>query len=99
MPKVKLSRDACTDLRNIDNYTYQTWGRAQADKYIKMIEEGCRTLANHPMLGKPQDEFFPGLRKYSIGKHYIFYLATDNGIEVIRVLHQAMDISRHIKKD
>lgn len=29
----------------------------------------------------------------------IFYLATDNGIAVIRILHQAMDISRHIKKD
>ncbi|MGH7456491.1 MAG: type II toxin-antitoxin system RelE/ParE family toxin, partial [bacterium] len=59
MPKVKLSRDARTDLRNIDNYTYQMWGRAQADKYVEMIEKGCRLLANHPTLGKPQDEFFP----------------------------------------
>jgi toxin ParE1/3/4 len=75
------------------------WGRAQADKYVTMIDKGCRLLANHPTLGKPQEELFPGLRKYSIGKHYIFYLTTDNGIEVIRVLHQAMDISRHFKKD
>jgi toxin ParE1/3/4 len=63
-----------------------------------MIEKGCRLLANHPTLGKPQDEFFPGLRKHHIGKHYIFYFATDDEIEVIRILHQAMDISRQLKK-
>jgi len=96
MPKVKLSREARADLKNIDNYTHQTWGRAQADKYLEMIEKGCDLLAKHPTLGRPQDEFFPGLRKYSIGKHYIFYRTTDKGIEVIRILHQAMDISRHI---
>ena len=98
MPKVKLSREARADLRDIYNYTYQTWGRAQADKYVEMIEKGCHLLVKHPTLGKPQDEFFPGLRKYPIGKHYIFYRATGKGIEVIRVLHQAMDISRHITK-
>lgn len=96
MPKVKFSREARADLRNIDNYTYQTWGRAQADKYVEMIEKGCHLLAKHPTLGRSQDEFFPGLKKYPIGKHYIFYRMTDEGIEVIRVLHQAMDISRHI---
>jgi len=98
MPKVKFSREARSDLKDIDNYTYQTWGRAQADKYVEMIEKGCRLLAKHPTLGRSQDEFFPGLRKHPIGKHYIFYRATGKGIEVIRVLHQAMDISRHLTK-
>lgn len=40
MSKVKLSREARADLRDIDKYTYQTWGRAQAEKYVKMIEKG-----------------------------------------------------------
>ena len=99
MSKVKFSRDARADLKNIDNYTYQTWGRAQADKYLTMIEEGCHFLAEHPTIGKSQDEFCPGLRKHSIGKHYIFYRSTEQGIEVIRVLHQAMDIPRHLTKN
>jgi toxin ParE1/3/4 len=98
MSKVKFSREARSDLRAIDNYTYQTWGRAQADKYIEIIEKGCRLLAKHPALGRPQDEFSPGLRKHPIGKHYIFYRALGKGIEVIRVLHQAMAISRHLAK-
>lgn len=41
MSKVKFSREARADLKNIENYTYQTWGRAQADKYLEMIEKGC----------------------------------------------------------
>jgi len=72
MSKVKFSRDARADLRNIDRYTYQTWGRAQVDKYIEMFENGYRFLTQHPTIGKSQDELFPGLRRYSIGKHYIF---------------------------
>ena len=97
MSKVRLSREARADLRNIDDYTYQRWGRSQADKYLEMIEKGCDLLAMHPTLGSVQEGFFPGLRKFPVGKHYIFYRVAGNGIEVIRVLHQAMDVSRHLR--
>jgi len=98
MSKVKFSNDARADLRDIDDYTRETWGRAQADKYLEMIAKGCNLLVKHPTLGRSQDELLPGLRKHPIGKHYIFYRASGKGIEVIRVLHQAMDISRHLMK-
>jgi toxin ParE1/3/4 len=56
-------------------------------------------VAKNPTIGRPQDEFSPGLRKYPIGKHYIFYRASGKGIEVVRVLHQAMDITRQLSKE
>jgi len=35
-------------------------------------------------------------RRYAIGSHLIFFLEGDNGIDVIRILHQRMDPTRHL---
>jgi toxin ParE1/3/4 len=99
MAKIKVSREARADLKGIFEYTQQTWGRAQADKYLGMIERACYFLAKHPTSGRACDEFVPGLKCYPAGKHYIFYRNREDTIEVVRVLHQAMDVSRHIKSE
>lgn len=97
MAKIKVSREARADLKGIFEYTQQTWGRAQADKYIGLIENACHFLARHSSAGKSQNQLVSSLRRYPAGKHCIFYRNKENTIEVVRVLHQAMDVSRHIK--
>jgi len=42
------------------------------------------------------DEVYEGLRVYPSGKHLIFYFATDKGTDIIRVLHERMDIPSHL---
>ena len=37
-----------------------------------------------------------GYLKHPIGRHFIFFRTTDDGIEVIRILHQRMDVGRHL---
>mgnify|MGYP001560542356 CR=1 FL=1 len=99
MAKIKISREASADLKGIFEYTQQTWGGAQADKYIGMIEDACRFLARPPSAGRSQEQLVSNLRRYPIGKHYIFYRSKENIIEVVRVLYQAMDVSRHLKSE
>lgn len=37
-----------------------------------------------------------GYRSYAIGSHAIFYRTRSAGVDVIRILHQRMDPSRHV---
>jgi toxin ParE1/3/4 len=38
----------------------------------------------------------PDYRKYPSGSHVLFYRLTDDGIDVVRILHERMDYERHI---
>lgn len=53
-------------------------------------------LAANPKLGKLRDDIHAGLRMHLAGKHLIFYFVTDYGIDVVRVLHERMDITQHL---
>jgi len=37
-----------------------------------------------------------GYRKIPSGSHVLFYRLIDNGIDVVRILHERMDYERHI---
>lgn len=49
-----------------------------------------------PSLGRECAEVRPGYRKYPSGSHALFYRLTDDGIDVVRILHERMDYERHI---
>jgi toxin ParE1/3/4 len=51
-------------------------------------------LAENPDLGKRRDELYKGLRVYPSGKHVVFYITMDKGIDVVRILHGSMDTHR-----
>ena len=63
-----------------------------ADRLLDRIDEQCRTLAQFPKMGKSRDELTPDLRSFPVGKYLVFYLAIDEGIEVVRVLSGMRDI-------
>lgn len=74
------------------SYTQITWGRAQRNTYLTQIDAAFQLLAMEPQLGKSCEDLRPGYRKYPVGKHLIFYHQLADGLEIIRVLHQRMDI-------
>jgi toxin ParE1/3/4 len=61
------------------------------------LRDVCTDLADNPELGKCRDELYKGLRVYPSGKHLVFYLIMENGIDVVRILHGSMDVQRHLK--
>ena len=59
-----------------------------SDRVSDNIDATCRRLARFPRLGKPRSELAPGLRSYPTPDDYIvYYVPTDDGIEVQRVIH------------
>lgn len=83
------------DLKGIWVYTYKQWGERQADAYLLDMNEALIALAQNPKLGHTIEHPTPDLRQYRYKKHLIIYLHDENTLEIVRVLHQRMDISRH----
>jgi toxin ParE1/3/4 len=91
----RFSRRAEDDLLSIGEYTLRTWGKAQATRYLAVLEVFCQTLADNPALGRTCDNIRPGLRRLEHGKHVVFYRKERTGILICRILHQDMLPDKH----
>jgi toxin ParE1/3/4 len=92
----RLTQLAKTDLRSIGLYTQATWGRDQRNHYLAKLDACFHFLAQEPHRGRACDDIRVGYRKYHVGRHLIFYREAQRGIEIIRVLHDRMDIEIHL---
>ena len=90
-----FSPAAAADIGAIWDYTADTWGMDQADRYVDDIRAACTALASGERVGRKVD-VRDGYLKYPVGRHLIFYRQNRPGIVVIRVLHQSMDVERHL---
>ena len=99
MPRFRLTVQARADLRDIGRYTQQTWGRDQRNRYLARLDEAFHRLAREPHLGRACEEIRAGYRKYHVGRHLIFYRESVAGVDIIRILHDRMDIEAHLDDD
>lgn len=95
MKALLFSPLAQNDIDRIWDYTVTEWGLTQAETYIRDIQKDCEQLANSHAVGRKVD-VREGYLKYPTGSHFIYYRITNTQIEVIRILHSAMDVERHL---
>jgi len=95
-PRVRVTPRAFEDLKSIGRYTLQQWGRTQRDAYLRGLDARFGWLARHPEAGRKRDEIAAGYRSFPHEAHTVFYLIRDGGIDIIGVLHQAMDVPGHL---
>lgn len=61
-----------------------------ADREIASFHERSTTLAENPMAGRSRAELLPSL---PAGSYTIFYYSQEDGVEIVRVIHGARDIT------
>ncbi len=93
---ISYSPKARADLRTIWLYTAETWNPDQADSYLLQIELVCEKLASGLLKGTTVQIARSDYLKYRVALHVVFYRLAPSEIEVIRVLHQRMDVPRHL---
>jgi toxin ParE1/3/4 len=92
-----LTVAARKDIIDIGRFTTENWGKRQRDKYLKQLDDAFRLLSRQPDMGRDAENIKPGYKKFSQGSHIIFYRAgTESNIVVIRILHNSMDVDRHL---
>jgi len=96
----KISKQAIDDLDNIWVYTLRKWSKSQADRYYNLIFEEIEFISNNFLTGKSVEYLRKNYRVTKIKSHLIFYRKIEsNQIEIIRILHQRMDIKNRLKDD
>lgn len=87
---------AYADLEGIWLYTYEQWGAEQADRYIRQLGEHITALASTPERGKSAETIRARYYSIHVGRHLVFYTFTDTVVSVRRLLHDQMDVGRHL---
>ena len=98
MPVFRLSSKSLEDLKSIGRFTLKSWGREQRNIYLSKLDESFHILAEQPQLGNARDDIRKGYRVYHVGRHLIFYRQKSIAIEIIRILHDRMDVKTHLRK-
>lgn len=87
-----LRQQAQDDLESIWLYSYQEWGSARADEYIRLLISRFIWLAANARLGQQRPEIKSGYYCFPEGMHLVFYKITQGGIDIIGIPHQNMGI-------
>lgn len=95
--KYRFSSKAQADLINIWEFTLYNWSIDQADRYYNLIIDKINDICNKPDLGKKYNHVRKDYWGIYVKSHIIFYKIDKKGvIEVIRILHQRMDLQSRL---
>lgn len=96
MRGVVLAVKAKADLKEIARYTHTHWGGEQRLKYLAQFYACFDELAKNPGKGKDYSHIRKGYFGRLVGSHLVFYRHARTRIEIVRVLHQSMDIENRL---
>ena len=94
---LEFTKAAVSDLQSIRSYTLETWGPAQEQRYLDALWKKFEEILAHPPRWRRRDDLFPGCQIAAQGKHVILFRVQDTVLEIVRILHGAMDFPRQIR--
>jgi toxin ParE1/3/4 len=103
--RVRLGAAAELDLASILRWTAENFGARQSRLYRDTIVRAIGELANGPDVpgSRAREEVMPGVRTLHVarhgrrGRHFLLYrVARGRIIEIGRILHDSMDLQRHL---
>jgi toxin ParE1/3/4 len=87
----RLRSAALHDLEAIWDYSARTWSPTQADIYIRKLFAAFERIAAAPEIARERVEYAPPVRIYPIESLIVVYVASSDGVDVIRVRHRKED--------
>lgn len=102
---VRIGRQAEQDYFEILQWTNKAFGDVQSRAYAETISLAIQALRDGPEVpgAKARDEIEPGIRTLHVarqgrkGRHFAIFRTGDGQvIEVLRLLHDSMDLVRHM---
>lgn len=105
---VRMSAAAEADYRQILRWTVENFGSAQARVYADTVSSALKALSAGPDIvgARERAEIAPGIRTLHVarnarkGRHFILFRTTSlngkNLIDILRILHDSMDLTRHL---
>ncbi|HEX4372538.1 MAG TPA: type II toxin-antitoxin system RelE/ParE family toxin [Puia sp.] len=91
-----ISKKAVADLEEIWLYTVEKWSVEQADRYYDLIFDEISYICKNNNSGRSMEHVRKGYRASKVKSHLIFYRILNDTIQVIRILHERMDIENRL---
>src|SRR4030095_4301339 len=60
-----------------------------ADRFLWKLDRHCQNLAEVPFMGIARPDIAPDIRSFSAAPYTIYYRRVPDGVEIMRVMHQA----------
>ncbi|MHB1512236.1 MAG: type II toxin-antitoxin system RelE/ParE family toxin [Acidiferrobacter sp.] len=95
---VKLSEAAARDIEDILERSIEEFGVRQAETYYIALSRCLELLAANPEMGSAAEDIRPGYRRFPHERHVIFYTVGSDGLLVVRILHQRMDMAKNFAR-
>lgn len=92
MSSYHFTHEAEQDLNDLHDYIAR-FNRTSAVRIVQRLQQVCRLLAQFPGMGTARDDLRAGMLAFAVGKHLIFYEATNDGIRILRVLSGSRNIT------
>lgn len=102
---LRLAAQAEQDMTAVLAWTHEHFGGQQARTYAETLSLALTSLMDGPdIIGvTPRDDIVRGIRTLHVarngrrGRHFIvFRIGGENLIDVLRVLHDSMELPRHV---
>ena len=92
MPRVIKSRESQDDYLEIWLYVARDKAEA-ADALVAHFDQQLDLLASAPLIGKLEEDLATEIRSFPIGKYIVYFRIIEGGVELVRILHSARDIT------
>ncbi len=97
MPEYIISEKALEDINNIWIYTAENWCVEQADRYYNLIIDEIEYIVDNLDMARDFGKIRKSYRYSKVKSHCIFFKKDKaNEIEVVRILHERMDIENRL---
>ncbi|CAM3965724.1 type II toxin-antitoxin system RelE/ParE family toxin [Flavobacterium weaverense] len=97
MSEYVISEKAVEDINNIWIYTAENWSVAQADRYYNLIFDEIEYIVNNFDMARDFGKIRKSYKCSKVKSHLIFFKKDKmNEIEVIRILHERMEIGSRL---
>lgn len=102
---LRIASSADADIVAILVWTREHFGVRQADIYTRTLAKALADLTKGPDVAgvRPRDDLAPGILLLPVARHgrrgrhlIVFRLGRKHCLDVLRVLHESMDIERHL---
>ncbi|MGA9639668.1 type II toxin-antitoxin system RelE/ParE family toxin [Flavobacterium sp.] len=97
MSEYIISEKALEDINDIWIYTAENWSVEQADRYYNLIIDEIEYIVDNLDMARDFGKIRKSYRYSKVKSHLIFFKKDKtNEIEVVRVLHERMDIENRL---
>jgi len=95
---IRFAPLAIVDLEGIGDFIAQD-NPSRAYSFVREIRQQCEQISDFPLRYRARPELGEAIRSCAFGNYVILFRPEYTDVLIVRILHGALDITRHMTKE